>query len=83
MCFQERGFDFAYVVRAFLDPSRIIAEDTRYSYGEHRYQLMGKIEGRLFVLIYTLRNNAVIRVISARKANRREVQHYEYSTRDY
>jgi len=82
-CFQERGFDFAYAARAFLDPNVIIEEDTRHSYGEDRYRLMGRIEERLFVLIYTPRRNAVIRIISARKANRREAQHYEYSTRDY
>jgi hypothetical protein len=40
-CFQERGFDFAYAARAFFDPDRIIQADTRHSYGEERYQLMG------------------------------------------
>ena len=35
-CFRERGFDFAYAARR--------------SYGEERYQLMGKIEWRLFVV---------------------------------
>lgn len=28
-CFKERGFDFAYALRAFLDPKRIIRKDTR------------------------------------------------------
>jgi len=23
-CFQERGFDFAYVARAFFDPDRLV-----------------------------------------------------------
>ena len=52
-CFQERGFDFAYAARAFFDPERLIQADTRHSYGEERYQLMGRIEQRLFVLAYT------------------------------
>jgi uncharacterized DUF497 family protein len=81
-CFAERGFDFAYAARAFFDPNRLIQADTRCSYGEDRYQLMGKIEHRLFVVVYTLRNG-VIRIISARKANRREVNHYENRTRDH
>ena len=80
-CFVERGFDFAYAARAFFDPERLIRADTRFSYGEARYHLMGKIEARLFVVVYTLRHKA-IRIISARKANRREVRHYENSTRD-
>lgn len=56
-------------------------EDSRHSYGEVRYQLMGKIENRLFVLVYTLRRD-VVRIISARKANQREVKHYEAGTDD-
>lgn len=75
-CFQERGFDFAYAVFAFADPNRMIRQDTRQSYGEDRYQLTGGIEGRLFVLVYTPRND-VMRIISARKANQREVKLYE------
>ena len=80
-CFAERGFDFAYVVYAFLDPNRVIQSDTRHSYGEDRYQLLGAIQQRIFVVVYTLRDD-VIRIISARKANKREVVHYEESTRD-
>jgi uncharacterized protein len=80
-CFQERGFDFAYAARAFFDPDRLVREDNRHSYGEVRYQLMGKIESRIFVLVYTPRRD-VIRIISARKANQREVRHYEAGTDD-
>jgi hypothetical protein len=53
-CFQDRGFDFAYAARAFFDPGRIVQADTRHSYGEDRFQLMGAIELRLFVVVYTL-----------------------------
>lgn len=80
-CFRERGFDFAYAARAFFDPDRLIQADTRRSYGEERYQLLGKIEQRLFVVVYTPRDD-VLRIISARKANLREVRHYEDSTRN-
>ena len=80
-CFRERGFDFAYAARAFFDPDRLIQADTRRSYGQERYQLLGKIEQRLFVVVYTPRDD-VLRIISARKANQREVLHYEDSTRD-
>lgn len=80
-CWRERGFDFAYAARAFFDPGRLVQADTRHSYAEVRYRLMGKIEQRLFVVIYTPRHDA-LRIISARKANDREVSHYENSTRD-
>lgn len=79
-CFAHRGFNFAHAARAFLDPNRIAGVDLRRDYGENRYRLLGKIEGRVFVLIYTLRGSA-IRVISARKANRREIGDYEQNAR--
>ena len=79
-CFAHRGFDFAYAIRAFFDPDRIVRRDRRWDYGEDRYRLLGTIEGRVFILIYTLRGSA-IRVISARKANRREVRDYEQNAR--
>jgi len=51
------------------------------AHSEERYQLLGMVEQRLFVVIYTLRHDA-IRIISARKANQREVRRYENSTLD-
>ena len=55
-----------------LPVSRIA--DQRWDYGEDRYRLLGAVEDRVFVVIYT------IRIISARKANRREVREYEQNT---
>lgn len=75
-CFNQRGFDFAYAIRAFLDPDRLLQQDDRFLYGEDRYQLLGKIDGRLFMVVYTPRQDA-IRIISARKANHRESKRYE------
>lgn len=75
-CFLERGFDFAYVLKAFFDEHKLISEDKRFDYGEQRYQLIGQIEGRHFFVVFTLREG-VRRIISARKANKREVRIYE------
>ena len=80
-CFQVRGFDFAYAARAFFDPDRVVQADTRHSHGEGCFQVMGRIEQRLFVIVYTPRRDA-IRIISARKANQREVRDYENRTRE-
>ncbi len=38
-CLEDRGFDFAYVANAFLDPERVIRADHRYEYGEERLQI--------------------------------------------
>ncbi len=75
-CYVARGFDFAYAAQGFFDPDRIITKDIRYDYGENRYQMISKIQARVFVVIFTTRFNA-IRIISARKANQREVKQYE------
>lgn len=78
-CFAERGFDFDYAIRVFLDPHRMIRQEERKSYGEERYQLFGRIDERLFVIVFTYRS-AAIRIISARKANAREVKAYEVAS---
>jgi len=79
-CFERQGFDFAYAVRAFLDPHRIVEQDRRRDYGEDRYRLLGTVDGHAYVVVYTVRGSAV-RIISARKANGKEVADYEHSAR--
>ena len=79
LCFLNRGFDFAYAANVFADTNQLIKLDERYSYGEDRYQITGMIEGRVFVVVFTIRGQT-IRIILARKANQREVTYYEKST---
>lgn len=74
-CRQERGFDFAYVMAAFEDPDRRIEPDLRQNYGEIRLRLFGRVETRLYAVVYTIRDSNV-RIISARKANSREQQRH-------
>jgi uncharacterized DUF497 family protein len=59
------------VIPAFVDPCRRVEIDERRDYGQTRYRLYGRIDGRLFVVAYAMRGRAV-RIISARKANARE-----------
>ena len=54
----------------------LIWEDQRKDYGEHRYCVLGFIEDRLHSVVFTPRNGTP-RVISLRKANKREVNRYE------
>lgn len=56
--------------------SAFYQEDTRKNYGEARYAALGYLSGRLHVLIFTPIDDGV-RVISLRKANKREVRRYE------
>ncbi|MGS4945055.1 BrnT family toxin [Meridianimarinicoccus sp. RP-17] len=59
-------------VTGFDWETAIEAEDTRYDYGETRFQALGRIAGRYHILVYAWRAGR-IRVISLRKANRREI----------
>ena len=77
--FTYRGFGFSYAIRAFLDKTRIVDQDRRRNYGEDRYRLLGAIEGRVSVVIYTMRGSAM-RIISARKANGKKVREHERNT---
>jgi uncharacterized DUF497 family protein len=63
------------LVHDFDWKSVIEREDGREDYGELRMVALGFIGRRLHVLIYTPRGDA-IRVISLRRAGKREVQAY-------
>ncbi|MBN8430162.1 BrnT family toxin [Microbulbifer salipaludis] len=64
--------DFADAIHIFLDDDRVEREDTRKDYGESRFQTIGTTEHGILFVIYTERNGDTIRLISARKANRKE-----------
>lgn len=51
--FQDRGFDFAFASQAFADPEAFWEADARLDYGEDRFRLYGKNQGRLLVVVYT------------------------------
>jgi uncharacterized DUF497 family protein len=76
LCQISRNFDFAYVISIFVNPDLFVEKDQRWDYGEERFRAIGALESRVFVVIYTKRPSA-IRIISARRANRREVKRYE------
>jgi uncharacterized DUF497 family protein len=78
-CLESRGFSFQFAARIFADENRITQLDGRQDYGEARFQVTGTINGRLFVVVFTRRKQK-IRIISARKANEREVRYYEEKT---
>ena len=54
----------------------LVAPDDRQDYGESRFVVVGYIGNRLHVLAFTERADKV-RVISLRKANKREEKRYE------
>lgn len=75
--FEKHGYSFEEAIAVFNDTERTVFEDDRHLYGEQRFVTVGYSGKRLVVVIYTERDNFV-RVISARKANKREVIKYGY-----
>jgi uncharacterized protein len=72
----ERGLSFDEV--ANMDwGTALILRDERRDYGEERYRVLGRIGERLFAAVFTPRGGDEIRVISFRRANRREEALYD------
>ena len=71
---RKRGIGFERFADMDLD-SAIGIEDTRKDYGEPRLRVLGFIDGRLYAAVITPRGDR-IRVISLRRANRREERAY-------
>lgn len=71
----KHGVDFPTAVRVLLGET-VVLEDTRRDYGEKRYLAYGRDQGRLLVVVFTVRDDAV-RIISARKANARERRQHD------
>jgi len=76
---EKRGIDFLAVFR-FDWTSAIIVPDARRDYGEARLVAYGRIDGRLYSVVFT-ESGTVRRIISMRKANRREQAAYSHRTR--
>ncbi len=76
--FARHGVDFA-AAEDFEWDTALATRDTRLDYGEERWVALGYIGKRLHVLVYTLRAET-IRIISLRKANKREKNYYETQT---
>ncbi|MBV9906737.1 MAG: BrnT family toxin [Hyphomicrobiales bacterium] len=71
---EKHGVSLALAEVLFGGP-HISVSDRRFDYGETRQVAVGFINGRLFVCVYTDREDER-RIISLRKANSREVRRY-------
>ncbi len=78
--FAKTWCELSDAARVFADPYALVELD-RIENGEERWQTVGVVEGVLLIMVaHTVReqdDTEVIRVISARRANRRERRGYE------
>ena len=76
---RKHGIDFGFAMLVFYDPLKSI-EIEGHEHGETRWRTIGEIDGRVFVVSHTIREEddiEIIRINSARKASRLERQKYE------
>lgn len=75
--FKKHGISFDDAVTVFADPYLLFTEDYQHSIGEEREWAIGETEnGLIIVVIFTVRQE-VFRIISARKATKKERKQYE------
>jgi uncharacterized DUF497 family protein len=77
----KHGVTFDDAITTFDDPYALVAPDPRHSgAGEERTWLIGESDSGVLVVVFTVREaGAVTRLISARRASRRERKRYEES----
>ena len=68
---------FPEAATAFADPLSLTIPDPDHSVGEERFVLIGQSERRRLVVVAHVERGDLIRIISARRATRRERKTYE------
>ncbi len=71
---RKHGIDFDDAISIF-DSDTMETIDDRFEYGEERIVALGEMDGHILVVVYTQRDD-VIRIISAREAERHERNDY-------
>lgn len=74
---RKHGVAFEEAVTVFADPLSVTIGDPLHSAGEHRFIIVGRSQqGNILVVAHTERGEH-IRLISARRATKRERKQYE------
>jgi len=74
---QKHGFDFTDAGELFENPL-LVDPDSRKDYGEDRWIGIGRMaNGIIAVIVFTEKESETIRLISMRKASKKERKKYE------
>jgi len=75
---RKHGIPFNEAMTVFSDENAVVIADTDHAEQEERFIILGLSQNmRLLVVCHCYRqSDAVIRIISARKANKAEAEHY-------
>ncbi|MZP56354.1 MAG: BrnT family toxin [Bacteroidales bacterium] len=61
---EKHGLSFFIAQKAFSDPRRVVAEDTKHSSEENRFYCIGKVDDGIITVRFTFRDN-IIRIFGA------------------
>lgn len=71
----KHGVSFEAATRVFDDLCAVERSDGRFDYCEPRFIIIGRVDGRILTVAYTMRGER-LRIISARYAEPREKRDY-------
>ena len=71
----KHGVSFQEAISVFDDENTVFIYDGRFDYGEERFAAIGTSGVRILFVVHTDRNET-IRIISARRATKSEVNQY-------
>lgn len=75
---KKHGVSFEEAESVFYDEQALLVADSRLAEAEERFILLGlSAVLRVVVVVHALRDDDVIRIISARKATRQESHQYQ------
>jgi uncharacterized DUF497 family protein len=74
---ERHQISYHEAIEAFFDPNAVDDYDAEHSDNETRYNLIGFSSHRLLFIVYTEPEESVIRLISARKAEKKHQRIYE------
>jgi uncharacterized DUF497 family protein len=73
---RKHGIDFNTAIFVFKDPNYVRIYDEAHSVNEERWDIIGMVNDVALFVVETEMAENVIRIISARKANRNERETY-------
>lgn len=77
---RKHGVSFEEAQTVFFDDNALIEYDEAHSASEHRFRLLGiSVRGNILLVVHCVRDEELIRIISARHATSAEQINYERS----
>jgi uncharacterized DUF497 family protein len=74
---EKHGVSFGEATEVFYDPNALEGYDDNHSDDEDRFYIIGLSSRRLLYVIYAERMGDTVRIVTARKAVKREQERYE------